>query len=217
MLVAAVVAAGFAAAEPATSIAAVFGAEDLYAPVLASVIKADATATEYLLQCGALFDDGPRRRCGHATNDALILTHGTPAMASKGRDGTRTRGFDCKLQGSWPARCDFFDGEDAYEDEPDEDAELMMSLTMTEKLAAAAASGGNNKAATDTTSTAVSRSMAMRLALALDATTTKTTGRRTTAPTDQSPSDKPGGATNMQASVALLGRMLGLGTALGVL
>lgn len=88
-LVVVVVAAGFAAAEPATSIATVFCAErHLDAPVRASVIKADATATEYLLQCGVSFADGLRRRCGDANNDTLILTHGPSTMALMGRDKT---------------------------------------------------------------------------------------------------------------------------------
>jgi len=245
-LVVVVVAAGFAAAEPATSIATVFCAEDLCAPVLASVIKADVTATEYLLQCGVPFEDGRRRRCGHATNDTLILTLGPSTMALMGRDKTFTRGFDCRLQGSSSARYDFFlDGEYAlqrshfpYQVELDEHAKLMVPLTITaglEKLAAATASGGNQKAVIETTSTALPRSMATRLdapeATILDDTShtkTKTTIRRMiaptssssyaeTKPTDPSPALTTADKPGSTAAMLAFGRMLGLVTALGVL
>lgn len=152
-----------------------------------------------------------------------------------------TRGFDCKLQGSSSARCDFFlDGKYAlqrghfpWDVEPDEYAELMMPLTITaglEKLAAATTAAPRSTA---TGLDAPETTTAPSDALVLDETktTTKTTERRTTAPTGSgspaevkppAPStalttaDKPGSATNMRASIALLGKMLGLGTALVV-
>ena len=81
------VAASFAAAQPATSIVSVFCAERyLWSPVHASVIKADATATEYALQCGRPFDDGSREHCGQTSNDTMILTLGPSTMALTGRD-----------------------------------------------------------------------------------------------------------------------------------
>ncbi|PNY28709.1 Uncharacterized protein TCAP_01364 [Tolypocladium capitatum] len=225
-LVAALVVGGLAAAEPATSIATVFCVADAYTPVLASVIEADATATEFLLRCGVPFEDGRRRRRGHAANDDLILTHGPSTMALTGRDETcSTRGSGCKLQGSWPARCDFVfvDGEYAlWRGHVPLRAEL-------EKLAAATASGGNKRAGVDT---AARRSMATRLGgtgtTILDDTTRKTTVRRTTAPigsrssAEVKPTDRPRASTTADkggsaAGVALLGAMLGPATARGVL
>ncbi|KAJ3497001.1 hypothetical protein NLG97_g2227 [Lecanicillium saksenae] len=97
------------AAQQSQIVTSVFCAElHFQDPIVASVVRADATATEYAIHCGDQWEDGSYGECGDVHNDTMILTVGPSTMAVLGRDEHFTRGFDCRIKDSTTAACDFY-------------------------------------------------------------------------------------------------------------